>query len=133
MSHGDPIADMLTRIRNAVRVDRQEVTVQATGVVEGIARVLKEQGYINGYDRIATGHHQDVLRIQLRYGPLGEQVVRAIKRCSKPSRRVYCAVGDLPQVMGGLGIAVVSTSQGVLSDAECRQRHLGGELLCTVC
>lgn len=133
MSHADPIADMLTRIRNAVTVEREEVNVKASRVCEGIAKVMAEQGYISGYDRIETANKQDLLRIQLKYGPLGEKIIRDIKRRSKPSCRVYCTVDDIPKVMGGLGIAVVSTSQGVLADVECRKRKIGGELLCTIC
>jgi len=132
MSHCDPIADMLTRIRNGIRVKRRQVKIKASNVCEGIARVMLEQGYITGYDRIATGQ-QDILRIELKYGPTGEQVIRSITRCSKPSGRLYCSVKDVPLVMGGLGVAVVSTSQGVLSDSQCRQRNIGGELLCEVC
>ena len=131
MSHADPIADMLTRIRNGIRVEREEVNVKASRVCEGVARVMLEQGYISGYDRIGTGN-QDLLRIQLKYGPLGEKVIREIKRCSKPSRRVYCSMADVPLVMGGLGIGIVSTSQGVLSDQQCRERNVGGELLCMI-
>ncbi|MBN1437564.1 MAG: 30S ribosomal protein S8 [Sedimentisphaerales bacterium] len=133
MSHADPIADMLTRIRNGVRVEREEVRVKASCICEGIAKVMTQQGYINGYDRIETASKQDMLRVQLKYGPLGEKIIREIKRCSKPSRRLYCSVDDIPNVMGGLGIAIISTSQGVLSDAECRERKIGGELLCTIC
>ena len=132
MSHADPIADMLTRIRNAIRVEREEVLVKASRVCEGIAKVMLEQGYISGYDRIATGNKQDLLRVQLKYGPLGEEVIHEIKRCSKPSCRVYCGVEDLPQVMGGLGIAIVSTSRGVLADTQCRAMKVGGELLCVI-
>jgi len=133
MSHADPIADMLTRIRNAVRIERPEVTIRASQVCEGIAKVLVEQGYICGYDRIATDTKQDILRIELKYGPQGEKIIREIARRSKPSCRVYRGVKDLPRVMGGLGIVVVSTSQGVLSDQQCREKNIGGELLCTVC
>jgi len=132
MSHTDPIADMLTRIRNATRVEREEVVVKASRVCEGIAKVLCEQGYISGYDRIATGNKQDILRIQLKYGPLGEKVIHTLTRSSKPSRRLYCSMAELPKVMGGLGLAIVSTSEGVLADTECRKRNLGGELLCVV-
>ena len=131
--HADPIADMITRIRNAVSIGKTEVIVKASGVCEGIVKVLIEQGYLEGYDRIATANKQDVLRIKLKYGPLGEKVIREIKRRSKPSQRLYCAVPELPKVMGGLGLAVVSTSRGVLSDQQCRQENIGGELLCTVC
>lgn len=132
MSHADPIADMLTRIRNGIRVEREEVLVKASRVCEGVAKVMLDQGYISGYDRIETGNKQDVLRVHLKYGPLGEKVIHEIKRCSKPSCRVYCAVADIPQVMGGLGIAIVSTSQGVLADRQCRELKVGGELLCVI-
>lgn len=135
MSHCDPIADMLTRIRNATRVEHAEVMVKASRVCEGVAKVLREQGYIESYDRIETGNmgNQDNLNIKLKYGPLGEKVIREIKRTSKLSCRVYCSVDKLPRVMGGLGIAIVSTNQGVLSDQQCREKKVGGEVLCTIC
>jgi len=123
---------MLTRIRNALGARKQQVNVKASKVCEGIARVLREQGFIEDYDRIETADKQGILRIKLKYGPLGEEVIHQIKRCSKPSRRVYCTVEELPRVMGGLGIAVVSTNRGVLSDQQCREQNIGGELLCTV-
>ena len=132
MSHCDPIADMLTRIRNAVTIDRDDVNVKASRVCEGIARVLQEQGFIKGFDKIETTDKQGVLRISLKYGPLGEKVIHDIKRCSKPSCRVYCTVDNIPQVMGGMGIAVISTSKGVMADYDARQQNMGGELLCTV-
>ncbi|MBN1845098.1 MAG: 30S ribosomal protein S8 [Sedimentisphaerales bacterium] len=130
--HADPIADMLTRIRNALGAKKTEVNVRASHVCEGVAKALHEQGFIEGYDRIATGVKQDLLRIRLKYGPHGDTVIHQITRCSKPSRRVYCGVGELPQVMGGMGVAIVSTSKGVLTDQECRHQKIGGELLCTV-
>ncbi len=133
MSHCDPIADMLTRMRNAIRVEHPEVNVKATCVCEGVAKVLQQEGYIEDYDRIETANKQDILRVKLKYGRLGEKVLSEIKRCSKPSCRVYCSVDQLPKVMGGLGVAIVSTNQGVLSDHQCRERNIGGELLCTVC
>jgi len=132
MSHADPIADMLTRIRNAVRIEHPTVNVMASRVCEGIAGVLRQQGYITDYDRISHGKY-DVLRIHLKYGQRGEKVIRNIDRCSKPSHRRYCKVNDLPTVEGGLGIAVVSTNQGVLTGQQCKRRNIGGELLCTVC
>jgi len=131
MSHADPIADMLTRIRNAIRVQREHVNIRASRVCEGIARVMQQEGYIVGYDRITTGN-QDFLRVELKYGPLGEDVIHDIRRYSKPSCRRYCAVTQIPRVMGGLGIAIVSTSQGVLPDQQCRRRNIGGELLCMI-
>jgi len=123
---------MLTRMRNALRCGKPEVNVRASGVCEGVVRVLKEQGYVEGYDRIPTACKQDALRVKLKYGPLGEQVIHEIQRVSRPSRRIYCAVAELPRVMGGLGLAVVSTSKGVLSDEQCRREKVGGELVCTV-
>ncbi len=132
MSHADPISDMLTRIRNANRVGQDEVMIKASGVCKGIAKVLKEQGYINDYDFIETANKQGEIRIDLKYGKLGEKVIRSIRRESKPSCRVYRSVKDMPKVLGGLGIAIVSTSKGVLSDQQCRELNIGGELLCSI-
>jgi small subunit ribosomal protein S8 len=131
MSHADPIADMLTRVRNAARVQKEHVVVRSSGVCVGIAKVLHEQGYIADYDRIETTHQED-LRITLKYGSLGEAVIHEIKRISKPSCRVYCSVKDVPEVLAGLGVSIVSTSQGVLAGLECQTRNIGGEVLCTV-
>ncbi len=131
MSHCDPIADMLTRIRNAVRVEHPTTKIRANRVCEGIAKVLQDQGYITGYDRINNGAYDD-LRIHLKYGPLGEKVIKDIRRCSKPSCRIYNNVSELPKVMGGLGIAIVSTNKGVMTDKQCRDQNVGGELLCQV-
>jgi len=128
----DPIADMLTRIRNVVLVHGREVKVPASRVKTGIAEVLKQEGYIEEYDRIDDGR-QGMLRIKLRYGRRGEPVLTEIKRISRPGRRDYRSVEELPQVLNGLGIAIVSTSQGVLSDRQCRERKISGELICTVC
>ena len=127
----DPIADMLTRIRNAARVRRKQVNIPSSKLKTGIARVLRDEGYIHGYDVIEDGK-QGILRIDLKYGPRGEDVMHRIQRASRPSRRVYRKAADLPRVMDGLGVAIVSTSRGVLSDRECRRQHVGGELLCTV-
>ena len=127
----DPIADMLTRIRNALRAEKQTVEVPASKVKLGIARVLKDEGYIRDFKFLDVGP-QGILRIYLKYGPEGEMVITQLKRVSKPSRRVYRGVDDLPRVRNGLGIAVVSTSKGILSDRECRRERLGGEVLCTV-
>ena len=132
MSHCDPISDMLTRIRNAVRIEHPNVTVKSSKVCQGIAKVLKDQGYIVDFDIIENSCNQPDLRITLKYGVLGEKVINDIKRISKPSCRVYYAVSDMPKVMAGLGIGIVSTNKGVMSDAQCRQEKVGGELLCTV-
>jgi len=127
----DPIADMLTRIRNALRVEKESVEMPASKLKEGVARVLRDEGFIQDY-RVAGDAPHKILKIYLKYGPLGEQVVLEIKRVSTPGRRVYRSVSELSPVRNGLGIWVVSTSQGVLSDRECRQRHLSGEVLCSV-
>ncbi|RME38562.1 MAG: 30S ribosomal protein S8 [Planctomycetota bacterium] len=127
----DPIADMLTRIRNAVRVRQREVRIPSSKLKVGIARVLLEEGYIRGYDVIDDGK-QGILRVELKYGPRGEDVIHDIQRVSKAGRRVYNKVTDLPRVLDGLGIAIVSTNKGVLSDRVCREQRVGGELLCTV-
>ena len=131
MSLSDPIADMLTRIRNASRVGRQHVSVKASKVCQGVAQVLKDEGYIVDYDRIDDGK-QGQLRIALKYTPEGAPVISTIDRVSKPGCRVYSAKDTLPRVMGGLGVAIVSTSKGVMSDRKCRQENVGGELICTV-
>ena len=127
----DPIADMLTRIRNAARIGRKRVNIPASKVKVGIAKVLKEEGYITSFD-VIEDTKQGVLRVDLRYGPRGEDVIHRIERGSRPGCRVYRRVGDLPRVLDGLGIAIVSTSCGVLSDRGCRAQNIGGELLCTV-
>lgn len=127
----DPIADMLTRIRNGVRVRKRVVEVPASKVKAGIANVLRDEGYIRGYDKI-DDTKQGVLRIELKYGPLGEDLIHVIKRESRPGCRVYRSASELPRVRDGLGIAIVSTSSGVLSDRQCREQKVGGELLCSV-
>jgi len=127
----DPIADMLTRIRNAVRVNKRQVIVRASKVCEGIARVLQEEGYIEGFDRIDDGK-QGLLRIFLKYDPEGRPAITQISRTSKPGRRIYSSVEDLPYVQNGYGTAIVSTSKGVMSDKNCRKANVGGEILCTV-
>lgn len=131
MSLGDPIADMLTRIRNALRINKEKVDVRASNICQGIADVLKKEGYIKDFDRIDDGK-QGILRIVLKYDPQGQSVITEIKRISKLGRRVYSSVDELPRVLGGMGIAIVSTSKGVMSDKECRQGNIGGEILCTV-
>jgi len=131
MSLNDPIADMLTRIRNAVRINKEQVKVKASNIGEGIASVLKQEGFILDYDRIED-NKQGILRIKLKYDPDGRPVINTLKRTSKPGRRVYSSVDDLPYVLGGLGIAIVSTSRGVMSDRNCRENKVGGEILCMV-
>jgi len=131
MSLSDPIADMLTRIRNAVRINKEQVNVKASKICEGIAAVLKKEGYILGYDRIDDGN-QGILRIMLKYDQDGRSIINEIVRESKPGCRIYCSVEKLPRVLAGMGIAIVSTSKGVMSDVNCRENNVGGEILCTV-
>ena len=127
----DPIADMLTRIRNAVRVRDKQVSIPSSKIKVGIAKVLKEEGYIHGFD-VIEDNRQGILRVDLKYGSRGEDVIRRIDRVSRSGRRVYRKVSDLPRVLDGLGIAIVSSPRGVLSDRSCREQKVGGEVLCTV-
>jgi len=131
MSLSDPIADMLTRIRNAARINRKQANIKASNICEGIAAVLKQEGYIEDYDRIDDGN-QGFLRVVLKYDIEGNSVIKEITRTSRPGRRVYSSVDELPHVLNGMGIAIVSTSQGVLSDRKCREANVSGEILCTV-
>ncbi len=132
MNNQDPIADMLTRIRNANRVGRRFVLIAKSKICTGIAQVLKDEGYIEEFDSIDDASHQGQLRVKLKYSLTGEKVIHAIDRASKPGCRVYSGVDALPRVINGMGIAVVSTSKGVMSDRKAREANVGGELLCTV-
>lgn len=127
----DPIADMLTRIRNAVRVERPFVDIPTSRVKRGIADVLKREGFIWDWKDI-EGEPVAHLRLELKYGPNGERVIQAIKRLSKPGRRVYSHSKELKPVLGGMGIRIISSSRGVISDREARRDKIGGELLCEV-
>ena len=131
MSLSDPIADMLTRIRNAVRINERQVKIKASKICQGVAAVLKKEGYIEDFDRIDDSR-QGILRITLKYDQDGRSIINEIDRTSKPGRRVYSSVDELPRVLAGMGIAIVSTSKGVVSDRNCREAKVGGEILCTV-
>jgi len=131
MSLSDPIADMLTRIRNAARNKERTVVVKNSKVCRGIADVLKTEGYVEDFDVVEDGR-QGLIRVTLKYGPRGEQIIHSLQRVSKPGCRVYSGVEDLPRPLAGLGVAIVSTSRGVLSDRAARESRIGGELLCTV-
>lgn len=131
MSMTDPIADMLTRIRNAVRNRAKTVDCRNSRVCRGIADVLRDEGYVEGYDVVDDGR-EGLIRIRLRWGQRGETVLHSIVRTSRPGCRVYRGVEELPRPLQGLGIAVVSTSKGVMSDRKCRAERVGGELLCVV-
>lgn len=130
----DPIADMLTRIRNASSVKHESVDVPASKLKAELARIFKEEGYISDYKLIDDGKHgrQGIIRIYLKYGPDRSKVITGIKRISKPGVRVYARKDAVPKVLGGLGIAVLSTSNGVMSDKEARSKGVGGEVLCYV-
>lgn len=127
----DPIADMLTRIRNAVRVERPHVEMPLSKVKRGLAEVLKREGYIWDWEEVEAQPARQI-RLHLKYGPNGERVIRHIRRVSKPGRRVFSPATRLKPVLNGLGITIISTSRGVISDREARQRRLGGEVLCEV-
>ena len=131
MSLSDPIADMLTRIRNAARNGSERVDCRHSNVCAGIAAVLRDEGYVQGYSVIDDGR-QGILRVDLKYGPRGEQLINLLRRESKPGRRIYAGVNELPRPLAGMGIVIVSTPRGVLSDRQARAAHVGGELLCTV-
>lgn len=131
MSMTDPVADMLTRIRNGNSIARPSVSMPSSKLKLSIAEVLKREGYIQGFD-IIERPVQNELRVDLKYGPEGEKVIQKIERFSKPGCRRFRKVSDIPRVLNGLGISVVSTNLGVLSDRECREKNVGGEVLCTV-
>ncbi len=131
MTMTDPIADMLTRIRNAIRVKMESVQMPSSRMKVGIAEVLKAEGYVTDYAVESEGAKASLV-IALKYGPDGEVLIQHIQRRSKPGRRDYCGVRDFPRVLDGLGIMILSTPKGVLSDRECRKRNVGGELLCSV-
>ena len=122
---------MLTRIRNANRVGRRFVQIPKSKICTGIAQVLKDEGYIEDFD-VIDDDKQGNLRVKLKYSMTGEKIIHVIDRASKPGCRVYRSVDGLPNVLNGMGIAVVSTSKGVMSDRKAREQNVGGELLCTV-
>ncbi len=131
MNNQDPIADMLTRIRNANRVGRKVVLIPKSKICTGIAQVLLDEGYITEYD-IVEDATQGQIRVKLKYAMDGSKVIHVIDRESKPGRRLYSKVDSLPKVLNGMGISIVSTSKGVMSDRRAREHNVGGELLCTV-
>lgn len=131
MSVNDPISDMLTRIRNAGMARQVETTMPSTKILVAIARILKDEGYIEDW-RLIEKRPQNALVVQLRYGPDKRHTIREIKRVSKPGLRVYAGKNEIPRVRSGLGIAIVSTPEGVLTGYEARRRGIGGEVLCTV-
>jgi len=131
MAVSDPIADFLVRIKNAQKARFERVDIPASRMKASIARILKEEGYIKNF-KFISDDKQGMLRIQLKYGEQRESGIASIKRISKPSRRVYVGYGDMPRVMNGLGIAIVSTSRGLMTDRAARKQRIGGELLCSI-
>ena len=131
MTMTDPIADMLTRIRNANTVGHKTVEIPASRIKKSIAGILLEEGYINGFE-VIEDDKQGVIKIEMKYGPAGEKVINGIKKISKPGLKVYAKACDVPRVLGGLGIAIISTSKGVVSDKEARKMGVGGEVSCYV-
>ena len=127
----DPIADMLTRIRNALIVKHDTVEVPASNMKKSIAKILLDEGYIAAYDVVEDGVQGKIV-ITLKYGPKGEKVISGLKRISKPGLRIYAGCEELPKVLGGLGIAIVSTNQGVVTDKKARELGVGGEVLAFV-
>ena len=124
----DTIADMLTRIRNASSAKHDSVDVPASNVKKAIAQILLDEGYINGFTVLEDGK-QGVIKIALKYGPNKSQVITGLRRVSKPGLRIYSNVEDMPKVMRGLGIAIVSTSKGIMTDKQARRENVGGEVL----
>ena len=127
----DPIADMLTRLRNGLVAKHESVEMPSSKMKKAIAEILTEEGFINGYE-IVEGGVQSVMKVNLKYGPNNEKVISGIKRISKPGLRVYANSENLPVVLNGLGIAIVSTSKGVMTDKKARAAHIGGEVLAYV-
>ncbi|ABO48778.1 SSU ribosomal protein S8P [Desulforamulus reducens MI-1] len=127
----DPIADFLTRVRNANTVYHDKVEAPASNVKKAIAEILKQEGYIKDYESVEDGK-QGIIRLYLKYGANKQRVITGLKRISKPGLRVYAKKDQIPRVLGGLGIAIVSTSKGIMTDKQARQSGLGGEVICYV-
>lgn len=131
MTMTDPIADMITRIRNANLVKHEAVDIPASNMKKHLANILLDEGFIKGYDIIEDGK-QGIIRVQMKYGPDKEKVITGLKKISKPGLRVYAKKDEVPKVLGGLGIAIISTSNGVITDKEARKLGVGGEVICYV-
>ncbi len=131
MTMSDPIADMLTRIRNANMARHESVAIPASKIKLAVAKILKDEGFIKDFMFTADGK-QGVIKVTMKYGAYRERVISGIKRISKPGLRVYANRDEVPKVLGGLGLAIVSTSHGVMTDKEARQQGIGGEVLCYV-
>ena len=131
MSMTDPIADLLTRLRNGLMARHKTVDVPASKMKAEIARILAEEGYLTGYELVEDGR-QGLLRLQLKYGNTGEKAITGLERVSRPGRRVYCGKGEIPKVLAGMGITILSTPKGVLTGTASQKAGVGGEVLCNV-
>ena len=131
MTMTDPIADMLTRIRNANTVGHETVEIPASKMKKAIAEILKEEGYITDFD-VIEDDKQGMIKVTMKYGSKKERVISGIKKISKPGLKVYAKANEVPKVLGGLGIAIISTSKGIVSDKEARKLGVGGEVICYV-
>ena len=132
MAMTDPIADMLTRIRNAISAEHDTVDIPASKMKVEIARILKQEGYINGYSVEGDTAKEKTITVELKYGPDNQKVITGLKRISKPGLRVYAKGNDVPRVLNGLGIAIISTSKGLMTDRDARKNNLGGEVVAYV-
>ncbi len=132
MAMTDPIADMLTRIRNANTALKNEVEIPFSKIKGRMAEILKEEGYINDFEVVGTNNPQSTLKIKMKYWNEDERVINGLKRISKPGMRVYAKRQEIPRVLGGLGIAIISTSEGIITDRVARQKNVGGEVICYV-
>jgi len=128
MAHTDPIADMLTRVKNAIMAEKKDVAIPLSTIKLDIAKILKEEGYISNF-RVDKTQMPAQLFVELKYSSKKQNVIEGLKRVSKPGRRVYTEVGSIPRVLDGLGVAIISTSQGIVTGKECKKRNIGGEVL----
>jgi small subunit ribosomal protein S8 len=127
----DPISDLITRIRNANRANHEKVDIPSSRLKQEVVRLIKEEGFIRNY-KVLEDKRQGVIRVFLKYGPNRERVINNLERISKPGRRIYTPADRIPRVLGGLGVAILSTSQGVMTDRQARRARVGGEVLCYI-
>lgn len=127
----DPIADLITRIRNANRASHEKVDIPASKMKQEVVRIIKEEGFIRNF-KVLEDRRQGMIRVFLKYGPNRERIINEVERVSKPGRRVYTTADRIPRVLGGLGVAIISTSHGIMTDRQARRARVGGEVLCYI-
>jgi len=127
----DPIADLITRIRNANRANHEKVDIPSSKMKQEVVRLIKEEGFIRNF-KVLEDRRQGVIRVFLKYGPNRERIINEVERVSKPGRRIYTPADRIPRVLGGLGVAILSTSQGIMTDRQARRARVGGEVLCYI-